>query len=248
MSLPEKTDQAPTPATVENVLIRGDLSALTETQRLDYYNRVCETIGLNPMTRPFEYLNFQGKLILYARRDCADQLRKLNGISVEILKEGFDGATYTVHVRAWDKTGRQDSDFGSVALTRNAAGEASANAKMKAVTKAKRRVTLSISGLGMLDETEVETPAEAKPATAPAPRKFRAPETGPNMTRQQARDFGAVLIRTLRESKDYQARQLAVDMAADELARMHRDQTDSYDELIQAIDREREAAGDVGGT
>jgi hypothetical protein len=28
---------------------------------------------------------------------------------------------------------------------------------MKAVTKAKRRVTLSICGLGMLDETEVET-------------------------------------------------------------------------------------------
>jgi hypothetical protein len=31
------------------------------------------------------------------------------------------------------------------------------NALMKAVTKAKRRVTLSICGLGMLDETEVET-------------------------------------------------------------------------------------------
>lgn len=247
MSLPEKTEQAPTPATVENVLIRGDLSELTETQRLEYYNRVCATIGLNPMTRPFEYLKFQGKLILYARRDCADQLRKLNGISVEIIKEAFDGNTFTVHVRAWDKTGRQDSDFGAVPLTRNAGGEAASNAKMKAVTKAKRRVTLSISGLGMLDETEVETPAEAPPPATP-PRKFRAPETGPNMTRQQARDFGAVLIRTLREAKDYKGRQLALDMAADELARMHRDQTDSYDELIQAIDREREAAGDVGGT
>jgi len=32
-----------------------------------------------------------------------------------------------------------------------------ANAIMKAITKAKRRVTLSICGLGMLDETEVES-------------------------------------------------------------------------------------------
>ena len=32
-----------------------------------------------------------------------------------------------------------------------------ANAIMKAETKAKRRVTLSICGLGMLDETELET-------------------------------------------------------------------------------------------
>jgi hypothetical protein len=38
-----------------------------------------------------------------------------------------------------------------------------ANAIMKAVTKAKRRVTLSICGLGFLDETEVETIPEAKP-------------------------------------------------------------------------------------
>ena len=31
------------------------------------------------------------------------------------------------------------------------------NAKLKAITKAKRRVTLSICGLGFLDETEIET-------------------------------------------------------------------------------------------
>nr|MBA2706681.1 hypothetical protein [Gemmatimonadaceae bacterium] len=36
-------------------------------------------------------------------------------------------------------------------------GDALANALMKAVTKAKRRVTFSICGLGTLDETELET-------------------------------------------------------------------------------------------
>jgi hypothetical protein len=42
-------------------------------------------------------------------------------------------------------------------------GEARANAELKAVTKAKRRATLSICGLGWLDETEVDDiPAGAK--------------------------------------------------------------------------------------
>jgi len=45
------------------------------------------------------------------------------------------------------------------------------NALMKAVTKAKRRVTLSICGLGMLDETEVETIPSARPVVV-------VPETG----------------------------------------------------------------------
>src|SRR6202008_2665643 len=43
-------------------------------------------------------------------------------------------------------------------------GEALGNALMKASTKAKRRATLSICGLGMLDETELETIPTAMPA------------------------------------------------------------------------------------
>lgn len=39
------------------------------------------------------------------------------------------------------------------------------NVIMKSVTKSKRRVTLSLCGLGMLDETDVETIPEAKPFT-----------------------------------------------------------------------------------
>jgi len=57
-------------------------------------------------------------------------------------------------------------------------GEARANLMMKAETKAKRRVTLSICGLGMLDETEVESlppaatgapPEDTKPTEPPPP-------------------------------------------------------------------------------
>ena len=40
-----------------------------------------------------------------------------------------------------------------------------ANAQMKAVTKGKRRLTLSLCGLGWLDETEIETIPTAKAVT-----------------------------------------------------------------------------------
>jgi len=51
---------------------------------------------------------------------------------------------------------RSDASTGAVSI-KGLSGDALANAMMKAETKAKRRVTLSICGLGLLDETEVET-------------------------------------------------------------------------------------------
>ena len=51
---------------MEAVLIRGDLSRLTHEERAKYYIRICESVGLNPMTKPFEYLTLNGKLTLYA--------------------------------------------------------------------------------------------------------------------------------------------------------------------------------------
>ena len=68
----------------------------------------------------------------------------------------------SVHVRAKDVTGRIDEDLGVVPFPETMRGDVRANTIMKAVTKAKRRVTLSISGLGFLDETEVETIPGAK--------------------------------------------------------------------------------------
>ncbi len=154
MNVPaKKTSDA---ATIENVLVRGDLKDLTEAQRTEYYLQVCKSLGLNPSTRPFDYLTLNGKLQLYARRDAADQLRKINGISIEVVSRVHDGDLFTVHVRAKDRDGRTDEDFGVVPF-RGGATEIAANSMMKAITKAKRRVTLSISGLGFLDETEIPT-------------------------------------------------------------------------------------------
>jgi hypothetical protein len=144
------------PEVLESVAVSGDLSGLTAAQRLAYYQAVCRSLGLNPLTKPFEYLSLNGKLRLYALRDAADQLRRLHGISIHITSRERLADLYVVTARARDQTGREDESIGAVALGA-LKGDALANALMKAETKAKRRVTLSLAGLGWLDETELDT-------------------------------------------------------------------------------------------
>lgn len=148
--------ERPIASAIEQVVITGDLKALTSAQRVEYYNRVCQSVGLNPFTRPFDYITLNGKLTLYARRDAADQLRSLHGISLGKPHIEYTDDMVIVTVEATDKEGRNDTDLGAVSL-KSLQGEARANAIMKAITKAKRRVTLSLAGLGWLDETEVDT-------------------------------------------------------------------------------------------
>jgi len=145
----------------EKVLLGGDLSKLSPQERLAYYNNVCLSLDLNPLTRPFEYIVLNGKLTLYARKDCTEQLRTKHNISVTILSREVVEGTYIVTARAQTANGRQDESIGAVPIA-NVTGNDRANAMMKAETKAKRRVTLSICGLGMLDETELETIKSAR--------------------------------------------------------------------------------------
>lgn len=187
----------------ERALLVGDLKALSEPQRANLYRSVCESVGLNYLTRPFEYIVLNGKLVFYARKDCTEQLRKIHGISLTIVaRESMEGV-YIVTARATTPVGRTDESIGAVPIA-GLKGEALANAIMKAETKAKRRITLSICGLGMLDETELETipvanvqpfvePSEAaladrapQPALASAPAVTRAQEVLAKMNRAVA--------------------------------------------------------------
>lgn len=141
---------------VTSLVLNGDLSKMQPAQKVDYYNRFCGSLGLNPLTQPFQLINFQGKQKMYATKDCTDQLRKIYGISITDMKsEIIAGSLYKVVVTAQDKGGRTDAATGVLSID-NLKGEALSNAIMKAESKAKRRVTLSICGLGILDESEVE--------------------------------------------------------------------------------------------
>ena len=153
-------------ALLERVMLDGDLSGLTPAERILYYRRVCESVGLNPLTRPFEYLRFKGKLVLYARKDATDQIRATRGVSVTKVERELVDGIFTATVYGTDKEGRLDSEIGAVSVA-GLQGEDKANAMMKALTKGKRRLTLALGGLTMLDESELDSVAGAQiPAAA----------------------------------------------------------------------------------
>ena len=139
---------------LEKVLLTGDLSQLTPDERLDYYSRVCQSVGLNPLTRPFEYLYLSGRLILYARKDATEQLAAIHSISIDLSDGQVIDGVYVVRARAI-QVDRYADATGAVAIE-HLTGEPKANALLKAETKAARRAVLRLVGLGWLDETEVE--------------------------------------------------------------------------------------------
>lgn len=170
---------------ISNLVLQGDISKMTADQRTAYYKQFCESLGLNPLTQPFQILKLKNgsveKEILYATKDCTEQLRKLHGVSITGLESKELRGVYIVTASAKDKNERTDASTGVVSLAKpeskwddtkkryvptgktiELTGDDLANALMKAETKAKRRVTLSICGLGMLDESEIETIPDAQ--------------------------------------------------------------------------------------
>jgi len=147
--------QAETTSLVEHVLIQGDLSQLSPQNRIDYYNGLCASLGLNPLTRPLEYIKFNGKITLYAKKGATDQLRTVHGISITNVSVVEEGGFYIATATATNRDGVLDTDVGVVKIP-SSGGDDAANAYKKAVTQAKRRVTLGMGGLGLLDQTEVD--------------------------------------------------------------------------------------------
>ncbi len=141
---------------IEQVVIGGDLSGLTPEERLQYIKARCQDLGINWRAQPFAYISLNGKLVLYALRSCTDQLRRVHGVSVFEQTQGEDSGLWVVQVKVRDRTGRTDTGTGAWPIE-GTKGEARVNAILKAETKAKRRATLSICGLGMLDESELDT-------------------------------------------------------------------------------------------
>ena len=155
----------------ELALINNDLGALTSEARLAYLRKLCESTGLNHLTQPFQYIRLNGRLTLYATKGCADQLRKVHGISIEILKNETQNGMIMVHVRGTTPSGRTDEDIAVVPMRKGMDG---VNDQMKAITKAKRRLTLSICGLGVLDESELATIPTRAIEQVPVPEETRA--------------------------------------------------------------------------
>jgi len=191
--------ELPSPDVIAKVLLGGDLAQLTSQQKISYYRSVCDSLGLNPLTQPFEYLRLSGREVLYAKRNCTDQLRHAHHISVTITARDVVEDCYVVTARAAFPDGRHDESIGAVPIA-GLKGESRSNAMMKAETKAKRRVTLSLVGLSTLDESEVESipgaqvvPVELGRECSPPPlNKSLTPSPGPVAPNAAIADPGSV--------------------------------------------------------
>lgn len=162
-TLEAKVVAVPNEAAID-VLLSSDITRLTLAERAQYCYYMAKRMGLDPLARPFDIITAGGKTFLYANRSASDQLRKVHGISLEVVERGYfgssdpkaDSGVYFVRVVATTPDGRRDEAIGAINII-GQKGEALANSIMKCETKAKRRATLSIAGLGLPDESEVET-------------------------------------------------------------------------------------------
>jgi len=180
--------ELPSPDVIAKVLLGGDLAQLTAPQKISYYRSVCDSLGLNPLTKPFEFLRLSGKEVLYALRNCTDQLRHQHAISVQIVGRELVEDCYVVTARASFPNGRHDESIGAVPIA-GLKGESRSNAMMKCETKAKRRVTLSLVGLSTLDESEVES----IPGAQPVPVDVTTPVTPPRLSKSLTPSPGPAL-------------------------------------------------------
>lgn len=141
---------------VASLVLKGDLKGLTPSQKVEYYNYRCAQAGLDPAAKPFDLLVLNGKEILYANASATQQLTANRGLSHEITGRDLTDGIYCVFCRVKDLDGRSTENMGATPVE-GLKGEAKANAMLKATTKAIRRSVLAHCGLGLMDETEVET-------------------------------------------------------------------------------------------
>jgi hypothetical protein len=148
---------------LEHILATGDLMELTPSQRVAHYLNLCRSLGLSSLSRPFDWLVLDSKLVLYPNKSCAEQLRRLHQISVKLVRKEQVGDLFVVEVEGRAPNGR--TDFASkyvpttswdaraqrqVRLTPAKLGDAYA----KAETGAKRRLIMSMVGLAGLPDTD----------------------------------------------------------------------------------------------
>jgi hypothetical protein len=136
----------------------GSLDQLSSAQLIEFRAKLINYLGLNKWTLPFRfYSDTSGGIYLYATKECCAQLRELRGISVinttdyvrdDVLK------TITIKITGVNKNGRTSIATGSVCYENSLPADYH-NHIMWAETKAMRRLTLDLSGLGVLADIEV---------------------------------------------------------------------------------------------
>ena len=167
--------------TIAKLVLNGDMKGLTDQQKIEYYSYRCQQAGLDPAAQPFNILLLNGKMILYANASASQQLTGIHKLSHQITGRELTDGVYCVFCRVASPDGRSTENMGAVTVE-GLKGEAKANAMLKATTKAIRRTVLAHMGLGIMDETEVETEVETIPGAVHGALTMVAPEPAPATT------------------------------------------------------------------
>lgn len=151
---------------VHSLVLKGDLSAMSAEDRTTYYINLCRSLGLNPATQPFAVIRLQGRDVMYPTRGATDQLAAIHRVTRRLIegptvRDVFGTKLAVAVCEATHPNGRVETATATLPFADPAM------VLMKVETKAKRRATLALLGLGMLDESEIESiPARDKsPAT-----------------------------------------------------------------------------------
>ena len=151
-------------AVAESLALRGDISGLSPENRIRYYLKTCKDLGLNASAQPFAFLRLNGKEVMYPTRGATDQLARIHGVNREIIDgpKVLDLAGAKVLFAVCRATLGHRVETATAAVPLPAGAENVCNAVMKTETKARRRATLAILGLALLDESELDTIPESK--------------------------------------------------------------------------------------
>jgi hypothetical protein len=154
------------------LLTKGDLSGLGMSLRAKFLFKLAERYGLDPWRRPFDLLSTKdNRVIVYANKNCAQQIRENLGIKLDITYMGAlrmyeeprdgqlvwvcDPDIYQVVIKATDKDGREEVEMGTAQLAGLDPREKK-DAPLKAITRAKRRAILNLGKISLPDESETD--------------------------------------------------------------------------------------------
>lgn len=148
-------------AMIERIATIGNLAELNAAERLWYYKAMCKQVDVDPVLRPFNYIEttFDGRrtVSLYPNAVLAAQLEGKHKLSIQLVDDRWDKERnlYGVKARATGPDGRFVEAWGWVGV-RGKTDDYLANQLMRAETKAFRRSILKWCGLALPDETEME--------------------------------------------------------------------------------------------
>jgi hypothetical protein len=136
-----------------HVLGTGDLYQLSNAQRVAHYINLCRSIGVSPLSRPYQWIEFKegenspAVLTLYFKPTAAAQALRNNHISVHFPRREIVGELFVVEAHGTAPDGREGVGTKYVPLVGKYGrlqGRHLANAYMSAETGALRRLAINM--------------------------------------------------------------------------------------------------------